>query len=275
MSGYRPPGAVRAHARGERASAGGCRSRPTSRATGRGSWPACPGRAAAGAAASRSTGGVPVPVPPLQGHLAHRARRGGPGGAADRRREPGRVLEVGNVLSHYRAQRHVVVDKYEEAPGILNRDVLELGDLGESSSWSWRSRRSSTSGWDEEPRRPEAALEAVQARCASRLAPGGQARADPPGGLQPAPRRRAPLRGGAARANGARCGEPAGGRAGSRCRPRRRGAPRTTSCSTPPARSCSLRSSDQVPAPCGVLPARSRAGRCSRSSPAASSTSRA
>ena len=46
------------------------------------------------------------------------------------RHPPDRVLEVGNVLSHYREQRHLVVDRYERAPGVVNRDVLELDGLG-------------------------------------------------------------------------------------------------------------------------------------------------
>ena len=46
------------------------------------------------------------------------------------RHAPDRVLEIGNVLSHYRPQQHVVVDKYEQAAGVLNRDVLDLGGLG-------------------------------------------------------------------------------------------------------------------------------------------------
>ena len=41
-----------------------------------------------------------------------------------------RILEVGNVLSHYRSQSHLVVDKYERGRGVLNRDVLDLDDLG-------------------------------------------------------------------------------------------------------------------------------------------------
>lgn len=36
------------------------------------------------------------------------------------------VLEVGNVLSHYGGGPHTVVDKYEQAPGVLNVDVAAL-----------------------------------------------------------------------------------------------------------------------------------------------------
>jgi hypothetical protein len=37
-----------------------------------------------------------------------------------------RILEVGNVLSHYMRVEHDVVDKYERAPGVRNVDVLDL-----------------------------------------------------------------------------------------------------------------------------------------------------
>ena len=87
-------------------------------------------------------------------------------------RTPGRVLEVGNVLSHYRAQRHLVVDKYERAPGVLNRDALDLGDLGAFELVVAVSTLEHV-GWDEEPRRPEAALNAVSA-LRERVAPGGR-----------------------------------------------------------------------------------------------------
>jgi hypothetical protein len=36
----------------------------------------------------------------------------------------GRVLEVGNVMSHYQSVEHPVIDLFEEAPGVLNCDVL-------------------------------------------------------------------------------------------------------------------------------------------------------
>lgn len=37
-----------------------------------------------------------------------------------------RVLEVGNVLSHYLPVDHPVVDKYEQAPGVHNADVVDV-----------------------------------------------------------------------------------------------------------------------------------------------------
>jgi SAM-dependent methyltransferase len=36
-----------------------------------------------------------------------------------------RVLEVGNVLSHYTKKNHVVLDKYEKGSGIINEDVVD------------------------------------------------------------------------------------------------------------------------------------------------------
>lgn len=39
---------------------------------------------------------------------------------------PERVLEVGNVLSHYFPTHHDVVDKYERAPGVRNIDVVDF-----------------------------------------------------------------------------------------------------------------------------------------------------
>jgi SAM-dependent methyltransferase len=98
-------------------------------------------------------------------------------------REPGRVLEVGNVLSHYRAQRHLVVDKYEQAPGIMNRDVLDLDDLGQFELVVAISTLEHV-GWDEEPRRPQAALEAVSA-LRERVAPGGRLVLTHPVGYNP------------------------------------------------------------------------------------------
>jgi SAM-dependent methyltransferase len=94
------------------------------------------------------------------------------------------VLEVGNVLAHYAAQGHVVVDKYEEAPGVLNRDVLELDDLGPFDLVLAISTVEHV-GWDEEPRDPGKAAEALR-RLAALLAPGGRLLLTVPVGYHPA-----------------------------------------------------------------------------------------
>ena len=39
---------------------------------------------------------------------------------------PERVLEIGNVLSHYFPTRHDIVDKFEQAPGVKNVDVVDF-----------------------------------------------------------------------------------------------------------------------------------------------------
>jgi hypothetical protein len=83
-----------------------------------------------------------------------------------------RVLEVGNVLSHYRTQRHLVLDKYEQAPGVINRDALEASDLGPFALIVSISTLEHI-GWDERPRDPDKATRAV-ATLQKLLVPGGQ-----------------------------------------------------------------------------------------------------
>ena len=46
-------------------------------------------------------------------------------------RPAARVLEIGNVLSHYLPVRHPVVDKYERAPGVRNVDAADLAPTGD------------------------------------------------------------------------------------------------------------------------------------------------
>lgn len=36
------------------------------------------------------------------------------------------ILEVGNVLQHYGQVNHTIVDKYEQAPGVINEDILSF-----------------------------------------------------------------------------------------------------------------------------------------------------
>jgi SAM-dependent methyltransferase len=89
-----------------------------------------------------------------------------------KRRPEARVLEVGHVLGHYGAHDHLVVDRYEQAPGVLNRDVLELADLGEFDVVVSISTIEHV-GWDEDPRDPDQAARALHG-LEQLLAPGGR-----------------------------------------------------------------------------------------------------
>lgn len=85
--------------------------------------------------------------------------------------EPARVLEVGNVLSHYGEVLHDVVDKYETAYGVDNVDV---SDLTASARYDLVVSISTIEhvGLDEpvlDPHKPGRALE----RLREALAPGG------------------------------------------------------------------------------------------------------
>lgn len=95
------------------------------------------------------------------------------------------VLEVGHVLGHYREQTHTVVDKYEQAPGVLNLDVIELGDAG-LGKFDLIVAISTLEhvGWDEPTRDPAKALQAVQTLRAM-LAPGGRLVLTVPVGYNP------------------------------------------------------------------------------------------
>lgn len=37
-----------------------------------------------------------------------------------------KILEIGNVLSHYIDFEHDIVDKYEKAPGVINEDIVKF-----------------------------------------------------------------------------------------------------------------------------------------------------
>ena len=83
-----------------------------------------------------------------------------------------RVLEVGNVLGHYQAADHTVVDKYERAAGVLNADVAEL-DLPGPYDLVLAVSTLEHVGLDEDvldPGKPARAIE----RLTSLLAPGGR-----------------------------------------------------------------------------------------------------
>jgi SAM-dependent methyltransferase len=94
-----------------------------------------------------------------------------------------RVLEVGNVLSHYFASDHVVIDKYERGPGVINVDAL---DLDSSQTWDLIVSVSTIEhiGWDEHPRQPDGAERAIL-HLTGLLAPGGKLLATVPTGYNP------------------------------------------------------------------------------------------
>lgn len=83
-----------------------------------------------------------------------------------------RVLEVGNVLGHYQPGTHTVVDKYEQAPGVLNADVAELELPGPYDLILAVSTLEHV-GLDEEVQDPDKPARAIE-RLRSLLAPGGR-----------------------------------------------------------------------------------------------------
>jgi len=96
---------------------------------------------------------------------------------------PERVLEVGNVLSHYFPTHHDVVDKYERAGGVRNIDVVDFRptqpyDLIVSISTLEHV------GFNEEPLEPEKPWRAIRnlQRC---LSPHGQLVITVPIGFNP------------------------------------------------------------------------------------------
>jgi len=87
-----------------------------------------------------------------------------------------RVLEIGNVLAHYRQVTHPVVDKYEQAPGVHNVDVVDIGaGTGLAGPFDLVLAISTLEhvGLDEDVRDPDKPARAV-AHLASLLAPGGR-----------------------------------------------------------------------------------------------------
>lgn len=71
------------------------------------------------------------------------------------------ILEVGNVLSHYLAIDHEVIDKYEVAPNVHNLDVV---DLQATTGYGLIISISTLEhvGWDEHPRVPDKVGRAIK-----------------------------------------------------------------------------------------------------------------
>jgi hypothetical protein len=82
------------------------------------------------------------------------------------------ILEVGNVLSHYYAVDHDIVDKYESSPGVINDDVVNFKATGKKYELIISISTLEHVGWDETPREPRKPLRAVE-NLVQLLAPGG------------------------------------------------------------------------------------------------------
>jgi SAM-dependent methyltransferase len=84
----------------------------------------------------------------------------------------GAILEIGNVLSHYFDVSHIIVDKYEVAPGVANIDVVDLDQTPRFDLIVSISTLEHV-GWDESPRNPKKFLTALRV-LTSTLKPGGR-----------------------------------------------------------------------------------------------------
>lgn len=80
-----------------------------------------------------------------------------------------RILEVGNVLSHYFSVKHDILDKYEKGIGVINEDVV---DFQPSNHYDLVVSISTLEhvGWDEKPKDNEKILRAIEnlKRCVAR-----------------------------------------------------------------------------------------------------------
>jgi SAM-dependent methyltransferase len=95
-----------------------------------------------------------------------------------------RILELGNVMGHYAARAHDVVDKYEQAPGVRNVDILDVPAEAPYDAVLSLSTVEHV-GQDEEPREPEKALRALD-HLRALTAPGGRLLVTFPVGHNPA-----------------------------------------------------------------------------------------
>jgi len=82
-----------------------------------------------------------------------------------------RLLEVGNVLAHYGGASHDVLDKYENAPNVINEDIVDFSPSPPYDAILSISTLEHV-GWDERPREPDKTLRAYHALRAM-LGPGG------------------------------------------------------------------------------------------------------
>jgi hypothetical protein len=83
-----------------------------------------------------------------------------------------RTVEVGNVLPHYVPASHLIVDKYERSPGVLNLDVVDVV-LDEPADLVLSISTIEHVGLDEPDKEPDKARRAIE-HLVSLLAPAGR-----------------------------------------------------------------------------------------------------
>ena len=72
-----------------------------------------------------------------------------------------KILEVGNVLSHYFSINHDICDKYEKADGVINQDIIDFQPTKKYDLIVSISTLEHV-GWDENPREPMKVLQAIE-----------------------------------------------------------------------------------------------------------------
>lgn len=95
----------------------------------------------------------------------------------------GKVLEIGNVLSHYTSFAHDILDKYECGKDVIHEDVVSFIPASRYDLIISLSTLEHV-GFDEEPKEPAKIIRAVQ-NLRSCLAPGGRIVATIPVGYNP------------------------------------------------------------------------------------------
>lgn len=75
--------------------------------------------------------------------------------------ESKKILEIGNVLSHFFHINHDIVDKYEKGNGIINQDVIDFKPIKKYKLIISISTLEHV-GWDEIPREPLKILKAIE-----------------------------------------------------------------------------------------------------------------
>jgi hypothetical protein len=85
---------------------------------------------------------------------------------------PDDVVEVGNVLGHYLPTTHTVFDKYEQAEGVINQDVVDVA-IGRQVDLVVSISTLEHVGLDEPVQDPDKPRRAIE-RLTSLLAPGGR-----------------------------------------------------------------------------------------------------